>query len=115
MSRAEFRRQQKELSSNPTYTLNKNQIEQIKRQATKDGVDQAVRLMLGLPIMIIHDKFAQLIKKEVDGKSREERFAELLLDLYDSYEKDYITFDDVYKCLDEECGIKFDVEKGRLQ
>ena len=63
-------------------------------------------LKLCIPVMVIHDKYPQLMRREVDGKPRAERFADLCLDLYDSFNRGYITLDDLADCLWEEAGIK---------
>ena len=73
-----------------------------------EASNKAFFLMLAIPVMIIHDKYPQLMRKEVDGKSREERFVELCIDLYDSFERDFITVDDLHQCLWEEAGIKIE-------
>lgn len=73
-----------------------------------EASNKAFFLMLAIPVMIIHDKYPQLMRKEVDGKSREERFVELCIDLYDSFERDFITVDDLHQCLWEESGIKIE-------
>ena len=104
MNRAERRRQGIK-ESVKTYTLNEDQIKQIKADAVKEAIDTAFILMLGLPVMILHDKYSLLMKREVDGKCREERFTDLLLDLYDSFDKGYLTLDDILNCIKEECGI----------
>ena len=107
MNRAE-RRKSGIKTSVKTYTLNDLQIKQIKDDAVKEAIDTAFILMLGLPVMIIHDKYPQLMKKVVDGKGREERFTDLLLDLYDSVDKGYVSFEDLKDCLKEECGIEIE-------
>ena len=110
MNRAE-RRKYGIKESVKTYTLNDLQIKQIKDDAVKEAIDTAFILMLGLPVMIIHDKYPQLMKKVVDGKGREERFTDLLLDLYDSFDKGYLTLDDILTCIKEECGIDISRKK----
>lgn len=40
--------------------------------------------------------------------NRAERFADLCLDLYDSFNKGYVTLDDLSQCLWEEAGIKLE-------
>ena len=37
----------------------------------------------------------------------------MILDLYDSYEKGYVTLDELEQCLWEEAGIKFDKERKK--
>lgn len=109
MNRAERRR--KGLKSEPVINVKSSDIQNIKNQAAKDAADLAFKLMLAIPVMVLHDKYSLLMKKVVDGKSREERFAELCLDLYDSYEKGYVTLEDLEKCLFEEAGMK--IERGK--
>lgn len=105
MSRAEMRRQQREAAkAGKMYNLNVAQIQSLKQNATDEAVSKAFTLMLAIPVMVLHDKYGQLMKK--DG--REERFAELCLDLYDSYEKGYVTFEDLKACLEEETGMKIE-------
>lgn len=95
----------------PTYTLTKSQIEQIKEECTAEAVDTAFKLMLCIPTMVIHDKFAKIMKKE----GREETFVDLVLDLCDSYNKDLITLDELEECLKEEAGLSFDdIKKRRI-
>lgn len=56
-----------------------------------------------IPVMVIHDHFAALMKK--DG--REERFAEMCLELYDTVEKGFVTPAELRQCLFEEAGVRF--------
>lgn len=107
MNRAERRRlQKKQTKSDPIYNIKSSNLDKIKQDATKTATDTAFFLMLAIPVMVLHDKYGQLMKKEVEGKSREERFADMCLDLYDSFEKGYVTLDDLHKCLWDEAGIK---------
>lgn len=46
------------------------------------------------------------MRRDVEGKSRAERFADLCIDLYDSFDKGYVTLYDLADCLWEEAGIK---------
>jgi hypothetical protein len=107
MNRAERRRLGKS-TSEPVFNMKSSDITNIKKQATRDAADTAFLLMLAIPVMVLHDKYSLLMKREVDGKSREERFADLCLDLYDSFEKGYVTMDDLHQCLWEEAGIKIE-------
>lgn len=105
MNRAE-RRRLKNHDKVTTYNMNPSQIKNMKEDATKKAVDTAFTLMLSIPVMVMHDKYPQLMRKEVDGKGREERFAEMILDLYDSYDKGYVTLEDLANCLYEETGMR---------
>ena len=115
MNREEIRKLAKQgitIPSEPIINIKSSDVRQMKEQATKCAADTAFLLMLAIPVMILHDKYGLLMKREVDGKSREERFVDLCLDLYDSFEKGYITIDDLHKCLWEEAGIKIERGKG---
>ena len=92
----------------PTYNMNKEQIKAMKEESVEKGVDIAMKLLLCIPVMVIDDHYADLMRKEVDGKSREERLADMILDLYDSYSRGYVTLDELEDCLWEEAGIKFE-------
>jgi hypothetical protein len=111
MNRAERRRRQKQglpIVKEPVLNMKVSDIQQIKTQATNTAADTAFFLMLAIPVMVIHDKYPQLMRREVDGKQRAERFADLCLDLYDSFNKGYVTLDDLSQCLWEEAGIKLE-------
>lgn len=111
MNRAERRRLEKEgknVPAEPVINMKSSDVHKIKADATKSAADIAFFLMLAIPVMVLHDKYSLLMKRTVDGKSREERFADLCLDLYDSFEKGYVTLDDLHECLWEEAGIKLE-------
>ena len=111
MNRAERRRRQKQglpIVKEPVLNMKVSDIQQIKAQATNTAADTAFFLMLAIPVMVIHDKYPQLMRREVNGKPRAERFADLCLDLYDSFNKGYVTLDDLAQCLWEEAGIKLE-------
>ena len=109
MNRAERRRQHREaLKKDKAYYMKQEQIDAIKDTTTSKAVDTAFKLMLCIPVMVIHDHYAELMRKEVDGKSRGERLSDLILDLYDSYNKGLVSLEDLEKCLYEEAGIKFE-------
>jgi hypothetical protein len=107
MNRAERRRTGKK-GHEPVINIKTSDINQIKENAIMEASNKAFFLMLAIPVMVIHDKYPQLMRKEVDGKSREERFVELCIDLYDSFDRGYITLEDFHQCLWEEAGIKIE-------
>lgn len=102
------RRAAKSSAKEPIYNLTLSQIEGIKRDAVSEASDIAFKLLLCIPVMVIHDKYPLLMKKEVDGKGREERLADLILDLYDSFNRDYVTLQELEECLYDETGIRFE-------
>ena len=93
----------------PTYTLTRSQIQQMKKDCTEEAVDTAFKLMLCILTMVIHDKFSKIMKKE----GRLETFVDLVLDLYDSYNRDFIKLEELEECLKEEAGLSFEKIKKR--
>ena len=61
-------------------------LEQMKKDMAELIADELLMKVVGIATLIIHDKFGMLMKKEVDGKSREERFI-------DEWEKQYELFE----------------------
>jgi hypothetical protein len=100
MNRSERRRQQKEQSKDQVrYNLSKADIKKIKDEAMTEAIDKAFILMLGLPVMVLHDKFGF-------GAKRLERLTDEVLELYDSYNKGFLTLDDIMNTLKEETGLE---------
>lgn len=111
MNRAERRKRQKQglpIIKEPVLNVKASDFQHMKKNAAEVAAETAFFLMLAIPVMVIHDKYPQLMRKNVDGKSREERFADLCLDLYDSFNRGYVTLDDLAQCLWEEAGIKLE-------
>ena len=101
-----FNRKQRRKSKNtikkePTYTLRKSDIERIKKEQTSKAVDVAFTLLLGIPVMVLHDK---------NGFQPDqlEAFVSDILSLYDSYEKGYIELNDIRQTLKDETGVELD-------
>lgn len=116
MNRAERRRRAKQgllVVKEPVINVKASDIQNIKKEATTNAADTAFFLMLAIPVMVIHDKYPQLMRRDVEGKSRAERFADLCIDLYDSFDKGYVTLDDLADCLWEEAGIKLTKKEGK--
>lgn len=85
----------------PTYNLTWEQIQQLKKDAAKEAVGELAALTLGLPVMYMMDK-------EGWGKVRLNRMVDGILELVDSYEKGYITLEDVQKVIWDEGGTKIE-------
>lgn len=83
----------------PVINVKATDLQQIKKQATSEAVDTAFLIMLAMPMLVLRDKYGF-------GKVRLERFMDQVLDLYDSFNKDYLTLEDMHKALDEEVGFK---------
>ena len=87
MNRAERRRAKKgvfRVKKEPVVNIKAADVQKIKQDASKEAADKAFLLMLGLPVMVLHDKFGF-------GPVRCERFTDAVLELYDSFEKGYVS------------------------
>ena len=111
MNRAQRRAAGIKKTKVPTYNLNQDQINKIKQDAEAEAMDKAFLLMIRIPVMVLHDKFGELMRKEVNGQCREERFVNLCMDLYELFQNDYVTFDDLAQCLKEEIGLTIKLNK----
>ena len=105
MNRAE-RRAKGIKEKEPVINIKVSEIEAMKQDAVKKAVDKAFFLMLAIPTMVIHDKFGKLMKRQgEDGSSREARFTDEVLELYDTFQKGYVSIPELHQCLLEEVGI----------
>ena len=60
MNRAERRRAKKAgipVKKEPVVNIKAADVQKIKQDASKEAADKAFLLMLGLPVMVLHDKF----------------------------------------------------------
>lgn len=57
MNRAERRRQEREATKNPTYTLSAHDIESIKNSATRDAIEGSFVTMLGFATETLEIEF----------------------------------------------------------
>lgn len=89
-----------------TYTLTDVQIQQIKDEAINEATNRAFILLLGLPLITLHDKFGF-------GKVRLERFMDELLKQYESFDEGYITLEDLIETIKEETGVSIIEKKER--
>lgn len=76
-------------------------IQRIKADAMNEAVDRAFLMMLAFPMMVLRDKYGF-------GEVRSNRFMDELLDLYDSFNKDYVTIEDLHRVLKDEVGLTFE-------
>ena len=100
--RRKLAKQGKFIPAEPVINIKSSDIEKIKADAVNEAVDKAFLLSLAIPVMIIRDKFGELMKK--DG--REQKFAEHCLNLYQLYQEGYVSIEELHQCLKEETGIR---------
>ena len=100
MTRAERRRQERILKkSNKTYNLSVKEIEEMKENALSEALNISFKLMLGIPLMVLRDKYGF-------GKKRLNDFIDHVLEEQDSFNKGYFTLEEVEEMLFEEVDIK---------
>ena len=87
------------------YMVSAEKIEEIKKNAKKEAIDEAFVLMLGLSVMTISDHIHDLYKTKGFEKCREERFTDYVLKLWEEYQAGIFSLQDVLDCLKNECGL----------
>lgn len=106
MNRAEIRRMEKKnKKASKTYILTQADIDAMKNKMTVQVADELLAKVLGISVMIVHDKFPKLMRRLEEGKTMEQRFSEMFMDLYEAFEQGYLTLDDIKQTLRDECGI----------
>ena len=106
MNRAERRREMREQERKEvTRVMTIAQIQQMKKDMADLIADELLMKVVGIAALIIHDKFGMLMKKEVEGKSREERFIDEWEKQYKLFEAGRMTLEDIQEVLRDECGI----------
>lgn len=111
MNRAE--RRKLKAKPEPVYNLNASQLEAMKAEITNEAICQAFALMVAFPTMVIHDKFEKLA--ELPDAQRVKRMGEMIIDLYDSYDRDYVSIPDLHEWLREEVGVVVEYERGNIR
>ena len=106
MNRAE-RRKLGVKNKESVFTMKKSDIEQIKKDATHQSMEIAFKLMLAIPVKVLSENYSKITKLNVDGKSREERFADLCLDVWHDFNADKVSINDLQDILTDKCGIQF--------
>ena len=86
------------LEKDPTVTMKLSEYNKIKETITDDAVKTVLKLVLGLPVIVLMDKWGF-------RKVRLERFIDEVMKQYQFYENGTITMEDIDKVLKEEVGI----------
>ena len=94
------------------YNMTAAQLDTIKTEATNEAISKAFSLMVAFPTMIIHDKFDQLA--ELPDAQRVKRMGEMIIDLYDSYDRDYVSIRDLHEWLRDEVGVVIEYDSGNI-
>lgn len=113
MTRAEMRRQQKAQQKLITMTAEawQKELKQVRDRTFEEAYKalsvNAYKLSIGLTVFLIHDHFGELMLKKVNGKSREERAFDIMMDYWQDVQKGEFSLADVMKMLKDEVGVDF--------
>lgn len=104
MGRAEMRRLQKAAGKKQKiYTLTQEQIDKIKSDAVDEAVNQAMALLLAIPLeVLITDYWPKTAHK------RGQEFTEKVLDLYHRWETGEVTLEALQEDLWEYGGVRLE-------
>lgn len=94
----------KKKKKKPTYNMTWDQIETIKKDAKKEGMNFAFEMMVALPLLVLRDQFGF-------GKVRLQRFAESLSELTVDMNEERLDLYDIADTLSEETGLTFSWSK----
>lgn len=102
MNRAERRGHQKG-AGGTACTLTVEQVEEIKKKATDEALNQAMVILFGIPVLVLQEQYGW------GGKKRLPEFAEHLADYYQRFAEGERTVDEYQKIVLEKTGIGFEL------
>lgn len=90
----------------PTYNLTQEQlyceikkgVEEFRQELRTEAVDDALRVLAYVPLMVLRDKFGF-------GKTRLDKFLKEFAELVDCVENDYLGFEDMIETIKDETGL----------
>lgn len=93
----------------PTYNLTQEQlyaeikkgVKQYREELRAEAVDDALRVLSYVPLMVLRDKFGF-------GKVRLDRFLREFAEQVDCIENDFVGFDDMIEAIKDETGLNVD-------
>ncbi len=92
--------------NNKLEKINEIELNKIKEEITEEILKKSFILMLSIPTMVLHDKYAYLTRKvDEKGRNRIERFVDLCLDNYEMIMSNNVSIEELIKILKEESGI----------
>lgn len=107
MGRAELRRQQKAAQKKQkVYTLTQAQIDRIKEEATTEAINQAMVLLLTIPLEVLITEYWPKT-----AYKRGPEFTEKVVDLYHRWENGEVSMDDLKADLWKYGGVKFEYKE----
>lgn len=107
MGRAELRRSKRDKDKKTaTYILTKEQIDQIKQEATDEAANIAFALLLTLPLEVLMDHYwTKTYRKKIP------EFVNYILEYYRMWQDGEIDMEDLKKDLWEYAGIRLEAKR----
>lgn len=107
MNRAE-RRKAGKTDKVKTYVLTQDQIDQMKKEAVDEATEQAFRMFMSIPMMVLHDKFGF-------GRIRGSRFMDYALIWFESVQKGETSLAEIMKIAEDLTGVRVILDTSRTK
>lgn len=100
MSRAERRRLERDKEKQTkTYTLTQAQLDKLLDDAKKQASKRAMLMVMAVPLVALRDTFGF-------GQQRLERYMEKFITIWECYEADYVSLEDLMTIIETETGLQ---------
>lgn len=94
-----------------TYNITASQLDAMENRIKQECLNEAFQLLMAIPVKVLSEKFNDFTRVYSNGKSREERFAEALLEEFQEFQNGKIRVEDCLKLLKTKCGMDL-MKKG---
>lgn len=105
MNRAQRRNQIKSgipMRKKPVYRIKPKDYMAMKKKAVIEGVDNALVLLLSIPVKVLCDNYGWTAENELP------EFVEHMINEYESFSNGDITLEDYQEIVYQKCGVKFE-------
>lgn len=105
MNRSQRRQQAKSFmttNKKPMYRMKPKDYVAMKKKAVIEGVDNALVLLLSIPVKVLCDKYGWTAENELPD------FVEHMINEYESFSDGKITLEEYQALVYEQCGVKFE-------
>lgn len=89
-----------------TLNIRKTDLGKMKKDACKDAINIAFGLLLGLPLIVLKDKYGF-------GRKRLGDFLEEIVNQYQCYEEGHVDIEDIIKRIEHETDLEIRNDKWR--
>ena len=108
MNRSQRRQQAKSFitaNKKPMYRMKPKDYIAMKKKAVIEGVDNALVLLLSIPVKVLCDNYGWTAENELPD------FVEHMINEYESFSDGKITLEEYQALVYEKCGVKFERTK----